>query len=170
MANTGQSEDPRPTPESDWLADRLARLIRTLRPQIAAPDRWLGYYPICLAVVGVLSLLTGAAILLGPALGTPAEGILGLILGTLYLAVSVGLAERRLWAWRVNYWGLLLVQPITVAGVLGLWTVERFPLLAAWGGALVLLLGLWSALNMRYFRKRRPLFDARPSSTEADAS
>ena len=114
-AHIAHPEDSEPTAESDWLADWLARRIRTLRRPIAAPDRWLTYYPICLALVGVLSLITGASILLGPALGTPAEGILGLILGTLYLAVSVGLAERRRWAWRVNYWGLLLVQPITVA-------------------------------------------------------
>jgi hypothetical protein len=105
------------------------------------------------------SLITGASILLGPALGPPAEGVLGLILGALYLAVSAGLAERRLWAWRMNYWGLLLIQPITVAGVLGLWNVQRFPLLTAWHGGLVLLLGLWSAVNMRYFRRRRPLFE-----------
>jgi hypothetical protein len=128
-------------------------------PPGAAPDRWLVYYPICLAGVGVLALITGASILLGPALGPPAEGVLGLILGTLYLAVSAGLAERRLWAWRMNYWGLLLIQPITVAGVLGLWNVQRFPLLTAWHGGLVLLLGLWSAVNMRYFRRRRPLFE-----------
>jgi len=165
MAHIGHPEDSEPTAESEWLADWLARRIRTLRRPIAAPDRWLAYYPICLAVVGVLSLITGASILLGPALGTPAEGILGLTLGTLYLAVSVGLAERRRWAWRVNYWGLLLVQPITVAGVLGLWNVERFPLLTAWRGALVLLLGLWSVLNMRYFRERRALFATRPSAT-----
>lgn len=162
MAHVGHSEDSQPTPESDWLADWLARRTRTLRPPVAAPNRWLVYYPICLAGVGVLSLVTGASILLGPALGTPAEGILGLILGTLYLTVSVGLAEWRLWAWRVNYWGLLLVQPITVAGVLGLWNVQRFPLLTAWHGGLALLLGLWSVLNMRYFRKRRPLFGTDP--------
>ena len=168
MAHIGYSEGSQPTPESGGLPDWLARLTRPLRPPVAAPDRWLVYYPVCLAAVGVLALITGASILLGPALGAPAEGVLGLILGALYLAVSVGLAERRLWAWRMNYWGLLLIQPITVAGVLGLWNVQRFPLLTAWHGALVLLLGLWSVVNMRYFRRRRPLFD-KPGPTEADA-
>lgn len=168
MTHIEHSEDSPPTPESGGHADWLARLTRTLRPPGAAPDRWLVYYPICLAGVGVLALITGASILLGPALGPPAEGVLGLILGALYLAVSAGLAERRLWAWRMNYWGLLLIQPITVAGVLGLWNVQRFPLLTAWHGGLVLLLGLWSAMNMSYFRRRRPLFDAKPGFTGAD--
>jgi hypothetical protein len=87
--------------------------------------------------------------------------MLGLALGMLYVAVSLGLTERRLWAWRVNYWGLLLIQPITLAGVLGLWEVEKFPLLTAWRGRMALFLGLWSVLNMRYFGKRRHLFEAK---------
>ena len=71
MAHIGHPEDSEPTAESDWLADWLARRIRTLRRPIAAPDRWLAYYPICLAVVGVLSLITGASILLGPPSARP---------------------------------------------------------------------------------------------------
>jgi hypothetical protein len=134
-----------------------------------SPDRWLAYYPICLAVIGVMSIVLGASILLGPALGAPFEGILGLALGTLYVAVALGLAERRMWAWRVNYWGLLLIQPITLAGVLGLWQVQRFPLLTVWRGGMALLLGLWSAMNMLYFRKRRHLFDATTESTPPSA-
>ena len=137
-----------------------------LRPPGAAANRWLAYYPVCLAVIGLMALVVGISILLGPALGTPSEGMLGLVLGALYLAVSIGLAERRLWAWRVNYWGLLLIQPITLAGVLGLWKVERFPVLTAWRGGLVLFLGLWSLLNMRYFQKRRYLFEAKPGSSD----
>jgi hypothetical protein len=121
-----------------------------------------------LAVVGIGAIVVGIAILLGPALGRPPEGLLGLALGVLYLAVSLGLTERRLWAWRVNYWGLLLIQPITLAGVLGLWEVKKFPLLAAWRGGMALFLGLWSMLNMRYFRKRRHLFEATTGSTEAE--
>jgi hypothetical protein len=155
-----------PEPEPSPTSHRQPHLIRRLWPGVAPGDRWLTYYPICLAVIGVLAIVAGASILLGPALGAPSEGLLGLALGALYLAVSIGLAERRQWAWRVNYWGLLLVQPITLAGVLGLWKVEKFPLLTASRGAMVLLLGLWSALNMRYFRKRRHLFEAtHPSAT-----
>jgi hypothetical protein len=135
-----------------------------------SPDRWLTYYPICLAAIGVMSIVVGTAILLGPALGRPREGLLGLALGTLYVAVSLGLAERRLWAWRVNYWGLLLLQPITLAGVLGLWQVQRFPLLTVWLGGTALLLGLWSAVNMHYFRKRRHLFDATTEPTLPSAT
>jgi hypothetical protein len=151
------------SPRSDWLA----RLFRTLWPPAAG--RWLVYYPICLAVLGLMAIVVGSSILLGPALGAPAEGVLGLVLGTLYLAVSIGLAKRNLWAWRVNYWGLLLIQPITLAGVLGLWQVERFPLLTAWRGGMMLFLGLWSALNMRYFQKRRYLFEAKKDSSHATA-
>ena len=149
----------------DWLT----RLIRALWPPVGSADRWLAYYPICLAVVGLMALVVGISILLGPALGMPSEGMLGLVLGALYLAVAIGLAERRLWAWRVNYWGLLLIQPITLAGVLGLWKVERFPALTAWRGGMVLFLGLWSVLNMRYFQKRRYLFEAKPGSSDAEA-
>ncbi|HSB40585.1 MAG TPA: hypothetical protein VLK28_02045 [Methylomirabilota bacterium] len=130
-----------------------------------SPDRWLTYYPICLAAIGVMSIVVGAAIVLGPALGAPLEGLLGLALGTLYVGVAIGLAERRRWAWRVNQWGLLLVQPITLAAVLGLWQVQRFPLLLAWRSGMALFLGLWSVLNMRYFQKRRHLFGAAPDAT-----
>lgn len=122
------------------------------------PHRWLTYYPICLAAIGVVSIVVGAAIVLGPALGAPLEGLLGLALGTLYVGVAIGLAERRRWAWRVNQWGLLLIQPITLAAVLGLWQVQRFPLLLVWRSGMALFLGLWSILNMRYFQKRRHLF------------
>jgi hypothetical protein len=138
----------------------------SLRPPVASASRWLAYYSICLAVIGVTSIVVGISILLAPALGRPSEGMLGLALGALYVAVSLGLTERRLWAWRVNYWGLLLIQPITLAAVLGLWEVEKFPVLTAWHGAMALFLGLWSALNMRYFRKRRHLFEAEVGSTE----
>jgi hypothetical protein len=58
---------------------------------------------------------------------------------------------------------------IDLLGVLGFWKVERFPLLTAWRGVMVLFLGLWSALNMRYFRKRRHLFEAKTDSTDAKA-
>jgi hypothetical protein len=124
---------------------------------------------ICLAVLGVMAIVVGISILLGPVLGTPSEGMLGLVLGMLYVAVSIGLTERRLWAWRANYWGLLLIQPITLAGVLGLWQVARFPLLTAWRDGMMVFLGLWSVLNMRYFWKRRHLFEAKGDSTEAKA-
>lgn len=144
-------------------------MVRALWPPGGSADRWLAYYPICLAVIGLMALVVGISILLGPALGTPSEGMLGLVLGAVYLTVSIGLAERRLWAWRVNYWGLLLVQPITLAGVLGLWKVERFPVLTAWRGGMVLFLGLWSVLNMRYFQKRRDLFEAKIDSSDAKA-
>ncbi len=155
-------EDSERSPQSHWRA----RLRRGLRPPVASAHRWLAYYSICLAVIGVMSVVVGISILLAPALGRPSEGMLGLALGTLYVAVSLGLTERRLWAWRVNYWGLLLVQPITLAAVLGLWEVEKFPVLTAWHGAMALFLGLWSALNMRYFRKRRHLFEAEAGSTD----
>ena len=147
-------EDSAAPPPSDWLA----RSIGTLWPSAGSADRWLAYYPICLAAIGLMAIAVGMSVLLRPALGTLSGGMLVLALGALYLVVSIGLIRRRLWAWRVNYWGLLLVQPITLAGVLGLWPVERFPLLTAWRGGMMLFLGLWSVLNMRYFQKRRHRF------------
>jgi hypothetical protein len=36
---------------------------------------------ICLAVLGVMAIVVGISILLGAVLGTPSEGVLGLVLG-----------------------------------------------------------------------------------------
>jgi hypothetical protein len=70
----------------------------------------------------------------------------------------------------VNYWGLLLLQPIPLAAVLGLWQVQRFPLLTAWRAATAVLLGLWSAVNIPYFRNRRHLVDAATGLTPPSAT
>jgi hypothetical protein len=131
------------------------------------PTRWLSAYLICLALLGTLSILLGMAIMIAPALGERSEAVLWLVLGAIYLTVAVGLNDRRLWAWRFNYWGLLLVQPIALTGFLGFWETARFKLLTRSPIGVAVLLGVWAAANMRYFRRRRYLFEDHPPSPSA---
>lgn len=136
------------------------------------PTRWLTVYRVWMGLVGVLAAVAGAVMIFRPRSGEnwPA-GLLGFVLGIALLSVSIGLGLRRLWAWRLNYWGGLLVSAI-LGGVLALSSAIGL-LLAVTGIGPVLLVGpaellrtLWlglvfggaAILNMRYFRRRRALF------------
>lgn len=136
------------------------------------PTRWLTVYWIWMALVGVTAAPVGVVMVLGPPSGEDLlAGLLGITLGIVFLSISIGLGLRRLWAWRLNYWGCLLVFTI-LAAFLALSSAIGL-LLAVAGIGPILLAGpaelfrsLWlglafggaSVLNMGYFRRRRALF------------
>ncbi len=135
------------------------------------PTRWLTVYTIWMAVGGALTIAW--VWITPPRWGAPyLVGDIGA--GALAVAVAIGLWWRQRWAWEVNYWGLLLV-PLVLAGLclaLAVLAVLAVILTLAFGGAafglgfqevlllflIALMLGLWPALNIRYFRRRRHLF------------
>jgi hypothetical protein len=165
----------------DW---RPARDVPELGPTGAAagmaggplPTRWLGAYVVIVGVLGAFSVAAALAELLTPR-GWARQAGAGAVLynlasGGLSIAVAVGLARRRAWAWLVNYW-LFLVLPLVLLGLgvlVGLVLMVLFA--SVWrqatgmtpgaglvGGALVTgALALWPILNIVYFRRRRHLF------------
>lgn len=143
---------------------------------VAVSTRWLTFYTLFMAVGGLFGIIRSAS--------TPPGGALLVDIGSsaLSFVVAVGLLKRQRWAWKLNYWGFLFI-PLVVAGVLvglGVVAVLMVPvlifdvlgaraLLGPWtfgvgfqeilvGLVVGLVLGLWSSLNRRYFRRRRHLF------------
>lgn len=118
------------------------------------PTRWLRTYTGTLGVLGVLFVIVQPLVRPGWSLAN----VVTVGFGGLLIAVSVGLAKRKRWAWQVNNWGLI----VALVG-LGLTIFSSLPLSRTHQEmvgplSLGLAIGLWCALNLRYFWRRRALF------------
>jgi hypothetical protein len=118
------------------------------------PTRWLNTYTGTLGLLGVLLVIS--PLLLRP--GGSAANLVMVGLGGLLIAVSVGLAKRKRWAWQVNCWGLVVALVGLALTIVSSLPLSRTPQEMVGPVSLGLAVGLWCGLNLRYFRRRRALF------------
>lgn len=118
------------------------------------PTRWLNTY------TGILGLLGVILVISQPVL-RPGGSIAALVtvgFGGLLIAVSVGLARRKRWAWQVNYWGLVMGLVGLALTVVSSLPLSRTPREMVGPLSLGLAVGLSCGLNLRYFQRRRAFF------------
>ena len=118
------------------------------------PTRWLKTYTGALGLLGVIFVVSQP--LLRP--GGSIAALVTIGFGGLLIAMSVGLAKRKRWAWQVNYWGLVVTLVGLALTILSSFPLSRTPQEMVGPVSLGLAVGLWCGLNLRYFRWRRALF------------
>jgi hypothetical protein len=123
-------------------------------PPPPLPTRWLRIYIGTLGALGVLFVIVPLLL----RLGTSLANVVTVGLGVILIAVSVGLAKRKRWAWQVNYWGLIMALVGLGLTILSSLPLSRTPQEMVGPLSLGLAVGLWCGLNLPYFRRRRALF------------
>lgn len=118
------------------------------------PKRWLKTYTVALGLLGVIFVISQP--LLRP--GGSIAALVTIGFSGLLLAVSVGLAKRKRWAWQLNYWGLVAALVGLALTILSSFPLSRTPQEMVGPFSLGLAVGLWCGLNLRYFWQRRALF------------
>lgn len=118
------------------------------------PTRWLKTYTGTLGLLGVILVISQP--LLRP--GGSIAALVTIGFGGLLIAVSVGLAKRKQWAWQVNYGGLVMGLVGLALTILSSFPLSRTPQEMVGPLSLGLAVGLWCGLNLQYFRRRRALF------------